>query len=144
MIMIQIEEKDIVNVTLELNARLQPLHRGEIFEDMFEEMFRRFGIGEITGAGTLQMPSFTSKPCSFKRAQYSAADLYSSMESSAYSQILSLRAVSRGAFSSMISYSFCLFIRITTFYNKYETKKVSFRASARTGVGIPRTFRAVR
>ena len=70
MIMIQIEEKDIVNVTLELNARLQPLHRGEIFEDMFEEMFRRFGIGEITGAGTLQMPSGEVEKCDISMEIY--------------------------------------------------------------------------
>lgn len=70
MIMIQIEEKDIVNVTLELNARLQPLHRGEIFEDMFEEMFRRFGIGEITGAGTLQMPSGEAEKCDISMEIY--------------------------------------------------------------------------
>ncbi len=56
-------KKETVNVVLELNARLQPVHRGEIFEDMFEEMFARYDIGEITGAGTFQMASGEVEKC---------------------------------------------------------------------------------
>ena len=59
----QFESDNTVEVILELNARLQPMHRGEIFEDMFEEMFERFGIGEITGAGTFQMATGEVEKC---------------------------------------------------------------------------------
>lgn len=59
----QFEANNTVEVILELNARLQPMHRGEIFEDMFEEMFERFGIGEITGAGTFQMANGEVEKC---------------------------------------------------------------------------------
>ena len=65
-----IEEKNTVNVILELNARLQPLHRGEIFEDMFEDMFSRFGIGEINGGGTLLMPSGEVEKCDIEMTIY--------------------------------------------------------------------------
>lgn len=61
---------EMVNITLELNARLQPLHRGEIFEDMFEEMFERFGIGEITGAGTFQMATGEVEKCDISMAVF--------------------------------------------------------------------------
>lgn len=65
-----IEEKDTVNVILELNARLQPLHRGEIFEDMFEDMFSRFDIGEINGGGSLLMPSGEVEKCDIDMTIY--------------------------------------------------------------------------
>lgn len=65
-----INKDDTVDVTLELNARLQPLHRGEIFEDMFQDMFDRFGIGEITGAGTLQMPTGEVEKCDISMVIY--------------------------------------------------------------------------
>ena len=57
------ETNETVNIVLELNARLQPVHRGEIFEDMFEDMFSRFGIGEITGGGTFQMETGEVEKC---------------------------------------------------------------------------------
>ena len=61
---------DTVNVVLELNARLQPLHRGEIFEEMLEEIFTRFGIGEITGSGTLQMETGETEKCDISMTVY--------------------------------------------------------------------------
>jgi hypothetical protein len=36
----------------QLNARLQPMHRGELFEDPLEEALQELGIGTITGGGT--------------------------------------------------------------------------------------------
>ena len=37
----------------QLNARLQPIHRGEFFEDPLTEVLSKTGIGEITGGGSL-------------------------------------------------------------------------------------------
>jgi len=37
-----------------LNARVQPLHRGEFFEDPLHEELQRASLGEVTGGGTLQ------------------------------------------------------------------------------------------
>ncbi|HYO79411.1 MAG TPA: hypothetical protein VE010_23295 [Thermoanaerobaculia bacterium] len=42
-------------VIASLNARLQPVHRGEFFEDPLEEVLERRNLGEITGGGTMQM-----------------------------------------------------------------------------------------
>ena len=42
-------KKETVYVELELNARLQPIHRCEIFEDLFENVFKSYEIGEVTG-----------------------------------------------------------------------------------------------
>lgn len=40
------------NITLQLNARLQPMHRGDIYEDPIHDMLEEAGIGETTGGGT--------------------------------------------------------------------------------------------
>lgn len=56
------KKKDEI-VLLNLNARLQPMHRGEIFEDMFEEILSKYDIGEVIGGGTLQMPTGEIKCC---------------------------------------------------------------------------------
>ncbi|MDL2234665.1 hypothetical protein LJC07_00735 [Christensenellaceae bacterium OttesenSCG-928-L17] len=37
---------------LKVNARLQPMHRGEIYEDPLEERLGKAGIGSISGGGT--------------------------------------------------------------------------------------------
>lgn len=36
-----------------LNARLQPVHRGEIYEDPLDEVLKAHDIGEVTGGGTM-------------------------------------------------------------------------------------------
>jgi hypothetical protein len=38
----------------QLNARLQPIHRGEFFEDPLDAELRERQLGEISGGGTLQ------------------------------------------------------------------------------------------
>lgn len=50
-------------VTASLNARLQPLHRGEHFEEPLEQVLARHHLGEITGGGTLQMKSGEIRFC---------------------------------------------------------------------------------
>lgn len=39
-------------VTVRLNARLQPMHRGEHFEDPLMDVLRVLSLGEVTGGGT--------------------------------------------------------------------------------------------
>lgn len=39
-------------ITARLNARLQPMHRGEIFEDPLDESLKGRGLGCVTGGGT--------------------------------------------------------------------------------------------
>jgi len=41
-----------LHVTVTLNARLQPEHRHELFEDPLDALLQAAGIGEITGGGT--------------------------------------------------------------------------------------------
>jgi hypothetical protein len=38
----------------QLNARLQPIHRGRFFEDPLSAALERAALGQITGGGTLQ------------------------------------------------------------------------------------------
>lgn len=45
------EPKGVV-VTARLNARLQPIHRGEHFEDPLGDALKTAGLGEVTGGGT--------------------------------------------------------------------------------------------
>jgi hypothetical protein len=39
-------------LTARLNARVQPMHRGELFEDPLDEALQELGIGSVTGGGT--------------------------------------------------------------------------------------------
>ena len=39
-------------VIAQLNARMQPLDRGDYFEDPLDEKLQELGIGEVTGGGT--------------------------------------------------------------------------------------------
>ena len=41
---------------VQLNARLQPVHRGELFEDPADEVLRSHGLGEVCGGGTGMTP----------------------------------------------------------------------------------------
>lgn len=36
----------------QLNARLQPVHRGELFEDPLDDALQELGLGSVTGGGT--------------------------------------------------------------------------------------------
>lgn len=44
-------------IIVQLNARLQPMHRAEFFEDPLDDVLNTHGIGEISGGGTLQSKS---------------------------------------------------------------------------------------
>ncbi|MEZ5797267.1 MAG: hypothetical protein R3D63_07225 [Paracoccaceae bacterium] len=43
-------------VLVRLNARLQPLNRGELFEDPLDEALQRAGLGSVSGGGSLTEP----------------------------------------------------------------------------------------
>lgn len=45
-------EKSMHPFTLELNARLRPLDRGDIYEDPLHEILEEHGLGETSGGGT--------------------------------------------------------------------------------------------
>lgn len=47
------EPNDGVLLILRLNARLQPIDRGEHFEDDLDHALRDVGLGEVTGGGTM-------------------------------------------------------------------------------------------
>jgi hypothetical protein len=41
-----------IMIIAQLNARVQPIDRGEYFEDPLDEVLRSSGLGEVTGGGT--------------------------------------------------------------------------------------------
>ena len=51
-----------MNITLNLNARLQPMHRGDL-EDALDELLEKSDIGFVDGGGTLMSPSGEVKSC---------------------------------------------------------------------------------
>ena len=44
-------------VIIQLNAKLQPMHRGEFFEDPLDAKLKAAGLGEVSGGGTMQAES---------------------------------------------------------------------------------------
>lgn len=52
--MTRASERTGICVVAQLNARLQPLDRGDIFEDPLDDTLQDMGLGEVTGGGTLQ------------------------------------------------------------------------------------------
>ena len=54
-------EPEFIVVTI--NARIQPMHRCEIYEDPLEETLSKNSIGEISGGGTLQSQTGEIENC---------------------------------------------------------------------------------
>ncbi|MBI1252486.1 MAG: hypothetical protein GC189_13570 [Alphaproteobacteria bacterium] len=50
-------------VVLHLHARLQPIHRGDVFEDPLDAWLRAEGLGEVCGAGTAFIPGEGVQSC---------------------------------------------------------------------------------
>ena len=44
-----------MDLTLNLNSRLQPMHRHDL-EDALQEILEKINLGEVMGGGTLQNP----------------------------------------------------------------------------------------
>ncbi|AXN34774.1 hypothetical protein F0267_07745 [Vibrio coralliilyticus] len=50
-------------IVVTINARVQPIHRGEIYEDPLDEVLSKNSIGEVSGGGTLQSQSGEIEHC---------------------------------------------------------------------------------
>jgi hypothetical protein len=50
-------------VIVQLNARLQPMHRGEFFEDPLDEVLKKHRVGAVTGGGTKMAESGEIEYC---------------------------------------------------------------------------------
>lgn len=50
-------------IIVKLNAKLQPMHRGEFFEDPLDEALKKHGCGEVSGGGTMQEQSGEIEYC---------------------------------------------------------------------------------
>ena len=43
---------NLTMIIAQLNARVQPIDRGDYFEDPLDEVLKSSGLGEVTGGGT--------------------------------------------------------------------------------------------
>ncbi|WP_051997484.1 hypothetical protein [Grimontia indica] len=50
-------------IVVTINARIQPIHRGEIYEDPLDKILSENSIGEVSGGGTLQLQSGEIEHC---------------------------------------------------------------------------------
>ncbi|KYN24662.1 hypothetical protein AUQ44_01865 [Vibrio cidicii] len=50
-------------IVVTINARIQPMHRAEIYEDPLDEVLSQNSIGEVSGGGTLQSQSGEIEHC---------------------------------------------------------------------------------
>jgi len=50
-------------VIVQLNARLQPMDRGEFFEDPLDALLKSAGLGEVSGGGSTLAPSGEIESC---------------------------------------------------------------------------------
>jgi hypothetical protein len=60
-------------IVVTLNARIQPMHRGEIFEDPLGEILAKESKGEVSGGGTLQSQTGEIEYCNIE-IQVSSSD----------------------------------------------------------------------
>ncbi|MEZ8018074.1 hypothetical protein AB4359_06865 [Vibrio splendidus] len=68
---IEIEPEFIV---VSINARIQPMHRGEIYEDPLDAILSKSSIGEVSGGGTLQSQSGEVEYCDVEIQVNSSSD----------------------------------------------------------------------
>lgn len=52
-----------MDLTLQLNARLRPIDRGDLYEDKLDEHLKEEGIGECSGGGTMLLSSGEIEYC---------------------------------------------------------------------------------
>jgi hypothetical protein len=57
------EHPPVHSLVAQLNARLQPLHRGEHFEEGLDDKLRKTKLGEISGGGTMQLQTGEVEYC---------------------------------------------------------------------------------
>ncbi|MBE6765395.1 MAG: hypothetical protein E7546_05895 [Ruminococcaceae bacterium] len=53
----------MITLIIELNAKLQPIHRVEMFEEPLEKALQEADVGELVGGGTLQLITGEIKNC---------------------------------------------------------------------------------
>ncbi|WP_133470021.1 hypothetical protein [Paraglaciecola marina] len=58
-----LKKKEPQYIVVNLNARLQPMHRGELYEEALEKLLRENKLGEVSGGGTLQSQSGEIESC---------------------------------------------------------------------------------
>ncbi|MES9990926.1 MAG: hypothetical protein ABW098_03170 [Candidatus Thiodiazotropha sp.] len=61
-------------IVVTINARIQPMHRGELFEDPLDQVLAETSIGEISGGGTLQSESGEIEHCDVEIQVYKSDD----------------------------------------------------------------------
>ena len=67
-------EKEPQYIVANMNARIQPMHRGEIFEDPLDEELSQNNIGEVSGGGTLQSKSGEIESCDIEILVHDSSD----------------------------------------------------------------------
>lgn len=58
-----VEQPETNYIIAQLNDKIMPLGRGEVYEDPLDEFLKQKGYGEITGGGTLQSQTGEIKYC---------------------------------------------------------------------------------
>ena len=53
----------MVELTVELNAKLQSIHRGEMFEEPLENVLIQANVGEVLGGGTFMSATGEIENC---------------------------------------------------------------------------------
>jgi hypothetical protein len=61
-------------IVVRLNAKLQPMHRGEYFEDPLDAVLKKSRLGEVSGGGTMQEKSGEIEYCDIEIALSSAPE----------------------------------------------------------------------
>ena len=61
-------------VVAQLNAKIQPMHRGEFFEDPLDVELKKLSIGQISGGGTMQESSGEIAYCDIEIQVYDSSE----------------------------------------------------------------------
>jgi len=82
------------HLTLNLNARLMPIDRGDIFEDPIDNALKKSGIGEVDGGGTLLSETGEIENCDVEICLYEKSDVnYEKLQS-----LLAHMGIPKGSF----------------------------------------------
>lgn len=93
--------KPLEMVIIQLNAKLQPIHRGEFFEDPLDAKLKAEALGEGSGGGTMQEASGEIEYCDIELSLVETTDetigkVVSSLESLGVPKGSKLRVASSG------------------------------------------------
>jgi hypothetical protein len=62
-------------IVIQLNEKIMPIDRGEIYEDPLDEFLQRNLYGEVTGGGTMQAKSGEIEFCDMEVLIYEGNDI---------------------------------------------------------------------